>query len=129
MATIATGDGSDSAHRDGAYSDLPNKLVRAANGIDYAYRDTGPQATGGFPLVLLQHFRGNLDNWDPALIDALASARRVITSRSSRLGVTWANGAQAGRRPQVKRVLPTLCGDHGSGSAGRLAGPAPGWPG
>jgi len=30
------------------------------------------------PLVLLQHFRGNLDNWDPALIDALASARRVI---------------------------------------------------
>ena len=25
------------------------------------------------PLVLLQHFRGNLDNWDPALIDALAS--------------------------------------------------------
>jgi hypothetical protein len=23
--------------------------------------------------VLLQHFRGNLDSWDPALIDALAS--------------------------------------------------------
>jgi pimeloyl-ACP methyl ester carboxylesterase len=31
------------------------------------------------PLVLFQHFRGNLDNWDPALIDALASTRRVIT--------------------------------------------------
>lgn len=31
------------------------------------------------PLVLLQHFRGNLDNWDPALIDALAADRRVIT--------------------------------------------------
>jgi pimeloyl-ACP methyl ester carboxylesterase len=30
-------------------------------------------------LVLLQHFRGNLDNWDPALIDALASTRRVVT--------------------------------------------------
>jgi len=30
------------------------------------------------PLVLLQHFRGNLDNWDPALIDALASHRRVV---------------------------------------------------
>jgi pimeloyl-ACP methyl ester carboxylesterase len=29
--------------------------------------------------VLLQHFRGNLDNWDPALIDALARGRRVIT--------------------------------------------------
>jgi pimeloyl-ACP methyl ester carboxylesterase len=61
------------------YSELPNKLVKAANGIDYAYRDTGPGASGGVPLVLFQHFRGNLDNWDPALIDALASARRVIT--------------------------------------------------
>ena len=30
------------------------------------------------PLVLLQHFRGNLDYWDPALIDALAVWRRVI---------------------------------------------------
>ena len=61
------------------YSELPNKLVRAANGIDYACRDTGAGASGGVPLVLFQHFRGNLDNWDPALIDALASARRVIT--------------------------------------------------
>jgi pimeloyl-ACP methyl ester carboxylesterase len=31
------------------------------------------------PLFLLQHFRGNLDNWDPALIDELAAHRRVIT--------------------------------------------------
>ena len=58
------------------YSELPNKLVSAANGIDYAYRDTGD---GAVPLVLLQHFRGNLDNWDPALIDALAPNRRVVT--------------------------------------------------
>jgi len=58
------------------YSELPNKLVSAANGIDYAYRDTGD---GAVPLVLLQHFRGNLDNWDPALIDALAATRRVVT--------------------------------------------------
>jgi pimeloyl-ACP methyl ester carboxylesterase len=79
MPTITTNDGTSSAHRDGPYSGLPNKLVRAANGIDYAYRDTGSGASGGVPLVLFQHFRGNLDNWDPALIDALASARRVIT--------------------------------------------------
>jgi hypothetical protein len=25
------------------YSGLPNKLVRAANGVDYAYRDAGPE--------------------------------------------------------------------------------------
>jgi pimeloyl-ACP methyl ester carboxylesterase len=58
------------------YSELRNERVSAANGVDYAYRDTGGE--GGVPLVLLQHFRGNLDNWDPALIDALASARRVL---------------------------------------------------
>src|SRR5580658_2427800 len=59
------------------YSELANTLVSAANGVDYAYRDTGPG--DGAPLVLLQHFRGNLDNWDPALIDALAADRRVVT--------------------------------------------------
>jgi pimeloyl-ACP methyl ester carboxylesterase len=51
--------------------------VLSAGGIDYAYRVTG--AADSTPLVLLQHFRGNLDNWDPALIDALARGRRVIT--------------------------------------------------
>src|SRR5215469_12308857 len=60
------------------YSELRNELVRAVNGVDYAYRDTGG-GEGAPPLVLLQHFRGNLDGWDPALIDALASARRVVT--------------------------------------------------
>ena len=67
------------------YSGLPNKLVRAPNGVDYAYRDTGPEASG-VPLVLFQHFRGNLDNWDPALIDALATDRRVITFDNAGVG-------------------------------------------
>ena len=58
------------------YSNLPNKSVKAANGVEYAFRDVGD---GALPLVLLQHFRGNLDNWDPALVDALASGRCVVT--------------------------------------------------
>jgi pimeloyl-ACP methyl ester carboxylesterase len=65
------------------YSALPNKLASAANGIDYAYRDAGD---GAVPLVLLQHFRGNLDNWDPALIDALASSRRVVAFDNAGVG-------------------------------------------
>jgi pimeloyl-ACP methyl ester carboxylesterase len=36
--------------------------------------------------VLLQHLRGNLDNWDPALIDALAAARRVVTFDNAGVG-------------------------------------------
>jgi pimeloyl-ACP methyl ester carboxylesterase len=66
----------------GAYSAAPNQAVSAANGIDHAYRDVGD----GTPLVLLQHFRGNLDNWDPALIDALASDRRVVTFDNTGVG-------------------------------------------
>jgi pimeloyl-ACP methyl ester carboxylesterase len=70
------------------YSELPNKLVSAANGVDYAYRDeaAGGAPSGDVPLVLLQHFRGNLDNWDPALIDALASDRRVVTFDNAGVG-------------------------------------------
>src|SRR5207302_2053861 len=42
----------------------------------YAYRRLG----GGIrrPLICLQHFTGTLDNWDPAVVDALASDREVI---------------------------------------------------
>ena len=65
------------------YSQAPNQLVSAANGIDYAYRETGE---GAVPLVLLQHFRGNLDNWDPALVDALASTRRVVAFDNAGVG-------------------------------------------
>ena len=68
---------------DCAYSGLPQKLVSAANGVDYAYRDTGE---GEVALVLLNHFRGNLDNWDPALVDALAVNRRVIAFDNAGVG-------------------------------------------
>ena len=67
------------------YSELDNQLITAANGVTYAYRDTDG---GGreVPLVLLQHFRGNLDNWDPALINALSSGRRVVTFDNAGVG-------------------------------------------
>ena len=71
-----------------SYSEVPNELVSGASGVDYAYRDTGGGGggDGAVPLVLLQHFRGNLDNWDPALIDALARTRRVVTFDNTGVG-------------------------------------------
>ena len=57
------------------YADASTERV-AAGSIEYAYRDLGDSEV---PIVLLQHFRGNLDNWDPSLIDALAVDRRVVT--------------------------------------------------
>ena len=82
------------------FSELRNERVGAANGVDYAYRDTG----GGqdtVPLVLLQHFRGNLDNWDPALIDALATASRVVTFDN--VGVGGSSGTTPGTIEQMAR--------------------------
>src|SRR6476620_9171343 len=67
------------------YTGVSTERVTAANGIEYAYRDLGE---GDVPLVLLQHFRGNLDNWDPALVDALAADRRVITFDNVGVGAT-----------------------------------------
>ena len=68
-----------------AYSEAPNRSIGAGSGIDYVYRDVG---SGAVPVVLLQHFRGNLDNWDPALIDALASSRRVVAFDNVGVGMT-----------------------------------------
>jgi pimeloyl-ACP methyl ester carboxylesterase len=66
-----------------SFSSLPNKLISAEGGVDYAYRDAGQ---GELPLILLQHFRGNLDNWDPALVDHLAAARRVVAFDNAGVG-------------------------------------------
>ena len=67
------------------YIAAPTRRITADNGIEYADRELGE---GDVPLVLLQHFRGNLDNWDPALVDALASERRVVTFDNVGVGAT-----------------------------------------
>jgi pimeloyl-ACP methyl ester carboxylesterase len=68
-----------------SYGTAPNQVIHADNGIDYAYREIG---TGAVPLVLLQHFRGNLENWDPPLVEALASQRRVVAFDNMGVGAT-----------------------------------------
>jgi pimeloyl-ACP methyl ester carboxylesterase len=60
-----------------SYVNAPNEVLSASDGIEYAYRDIG--AAGEVPLIALHHFRGNLDRWDPALVEALAAGRRVVT--------------------------------------------------
>src|SRR3954466_4100518 len=44
----------------------------------FAYRRFGDAQTDALPLVMLQHFRGNLDSWDPLLVDGLARDREVV---------------------------------------------------
>src|SRR4051812_39906438 len=46
--------------------------------VSFVYRRFGNEGTAAPALVMLQHFRGNLDSWDPALVDRLAQDREVI---------------------------------------------------
>lgn len=46
------------------------------DGARIAYRVIGPRS--GAPLLLLNRFRGTMDDWDPALIDRIAAERQVL---------------------------------------------------
>lgn len=61
----------------------PTQFI-AANGEKYAYRRFGQGP--GLPLLLLQHFTGTLDNWDPAVTDPLAAGRELILFESAGVG-------------------------------------------
>ena len=87
MATIETSAG---------YTDASTQRVAADDAIEYAFRDLGESDV---PLVLLQHFRGNLDNWDPELVDALAAERRVVAFDNA--GVV----ATTGRTPNTIEAM------------------------
>ena len=64
----------------------PNLRVQGPTGTTYAYRRFGKAGT--IPVVFLQHFRGNLDNWDPALVDDIAAEREVILVDNSGVGLS-----------------------------------------
>ncbi|MDB5402795.1 MAG: alpha/beta hydrolase fold protein [Rhodopila sp.] len=61
----------------------PTRYVEGS-GIRFAYRQLGPSP--GTPLVLLQHFSGNIDAWDPTVVNALAADRPVIAFDNAGVG-------------------------------------------
>jgi len=61
----------------------PTRYVEGG-GIRFAYRQLGPST--GTPLVLLQHFSGNIDAWDPAVVNTLAADRPVIAFDNAGVG-------------------------------------------
>lgn len=59
----------------GAWASVATRTVVAA-GTRFAYRQLG--GGGGVPLVLLNHWGANLDNFDPSIVEALAADRPVF---------------------------------------------------
>lgn len=58
-----------------SYSDALTQVITAA-GTRFAYREVGPR--GDTPLVLLNHWGAVLDNFDPRIIDGLATRHPII---------------------------------------------------
>jgi pimeloyl-ACP methyl ester carboxylesterase len=70
---------------------VPTQFVEA-DGIRFAYRRFGIQGAAP-PLILIQHFRGNLDNHDPAITDRVAQDREVILFDNAGVGKSTGQAA------------------------------------
>src|ERR1700676_4301557 len=67
------------------HNTVPTEFIEAG-GTRFAFRRFGNPT--GTPMVLLQHFMGNLDNYDPAITDALAVGREVILTDNAGVGLS-----------------------------------------
>jgi pimeloyl-ACP methyl ester carboxylesterase len=79
-----------------SYTAAPTRTI-SAGGVDYAYRELGPKT--GVPVIFLVHLAGNLDNWDPRVVDGVAAKHRVITFDNR--GV----GASTGKTPDTIEAM------------------------
>jgi pimeloyl-ACP methyl ester carboxylesterase len=70
---------------DTAYIHARSRTVDV-NGSRFVYRQLGPDS--GTPIILLNHLGGNLDNWDPRVVDGLAAEHRVITFDNRGVGAS-----------------------------------------
>ena len=88
-------------------NNAPTRFIEA-DGTRFAYRRFGDPI--GTPIVLLQHFMGNLDNYDPAITDALAMGREVILTDNAGVGLSTGAAPQtvAGMAQDAAAVIDAL---------------------
>lgn len=67
------------------HQNAPTQFIEAGQNR-YAYRRFGNSS--GTPIVLLQHFTGGLDHWDPAFTDGLAQDREIILVDNAGVGAS-----------------------------------------
>ena len=82
-----------SRNRSGSATDRASQLTAdnrsvEVDGATLVYRQFGSPQTNAPPVLCLQHFRGNLDFWDPALVDRIAQDREVILLANRGVGAS-----------------------------------------
>jgi pimeloyl-ACP methyl ester carboxylesterase len=88
MSTAAIDENAPATAADtGSQLTAQNRSVEV-DGETLVYRRFGNGQTDAPPLVCLQHFRGNLDFWDPTLVDRLAGDREVILLANRGVGAS-----------------------------------------
>jgi pimeloyl-ACP methyl ester carboxylesterase len=63
----------------------PTKFI-FTGGINFAYRSFGKST--GTPLIFLQQFSGDMDSWDPAVVNPLAKNRPVVMFDNTGVGLS-----------------------------------------
>ncbi|MBY3344730.1 alpha/beta fold hydrolase [Rhizobium laguerreae] len=67
------------------YAEAPNLWINVGE-TPFAYRDLGLQ--GGVPVILLNHWGAVLDNFDPRIVDGLATRHHVIATNYRGIGAS-----------------------------------------
>src|SRR6202046_3484247 len=86
-------------------SDVTHKTAQTqfvtVGDVRFAYRRFGRR--GGTPLLLLNYFAANLDNWDPKVTNGLAAEREVILVDFPGIG------GSSGETPSTVAALANDC--------------------
>ncbi|GEP24182.1 alpha/beta fold hydrolase [Lentilactobacillus diolivorans] len=69
-----------------SYQTAPNLTIQAEDGTVFSYRELGEHR--GLPVVLFVHLAGNLDNWDPRVVDGVAKDHWVIAFDNKGVGLS-----------------------------------------
>jgi pimeloyl-ACP methyl ester carboxylesterase len=93
------------------HNTVPTEFIEA-DGTRFAYRRFGDPT--GSPMVLLQHFMGNLDNYDPVITDALAMGREVILTDNAGVGLSTSEAPKtvAGMARDAASLIDALRLEH-----------------
>ncbi|WP_261809582.1 alpha/beta fold hydrolase [Levilactobacillus humaensis] len=91
-----------------SYIDVPTKTIVTPENKTFAYREIGTNT--GVPVIGLIHLSGNLDNWDPTVIDGLAQEHRLILPDYQGVGGSGGKAAKTiqGMAQEIREFIHAL---------------------